>query len=101
MKIIGHTAYGYLAELSPVEIAAITGDSSDNRHSGFASYGNSSVTHPIGTELKPSEIWKHLQRLLGNENERQRIAESLRASATLIEHTPSPITLPAAETPAA
>jgi hypothetical protein len=95
MKVIGHTAYGYLMEVTPQEIAKITGKPGDNQHAGFnTGYSRDQDTHRIGTEFKVSETWDHLQRLLKNEPERQRIAESLRAAATLIEHTPSPITIP-------
>lgn len=96
MKIIAHTAYGYLAELSPQELAAITGNPRDDSHSGFASYSNNQRSHTIGTEFKVNDTWKHLQVLLQNEGRRHNIAESLRAAATLIEHTPSPIVIPAA-----
>lgn len=64
MKIIGHTAYGYLAELSPHEIAAITGSAEDDRHASHNSYSGRCYNHHIGTELKVSETWKHLQDLL-------------------------------------
>lgn len=97
MKVIGHTAYGYLMEITPHEIAKITGNPKDDQHAGFnTGYARSQDTHRIGTEFKVSDTYDHLQRLLRNEKERQGIAESLRAAATLIEHTPSPITVPPA-----
>jgi hypothetical protein len=98
MKIIAHTACGYIAELSPPEIAAITGNSSNNDHAAYSGYGrHGHASHAIGTEFKVCDTWKHLGNLLSNEESRKRIAESLRAAATLIEHTPSPIVLPPTE----
>jgi hypothetical protein len=95
MKVIGHTAYGYLMEVTPAEIAKITGNPKHNQHAAFNGYGRPhEENHKIGTEFSVSDTWDHLQRLLKNEPERQSIAESLRAAATLIEHTPSPITIP-------
>ena len=95
MKITGYTKYGYLVELEPAELAKLTGNFADNRHSGFSRYGApQQENHAIGTELHVSPTWDHVQKLLENEPQRQRIAESLRAAATLIEHTPSPITFP-------
>jgi len=99
MKITAHTQYGYLIEVSPEEIAELTGNFKDNRHA----YRNRHTrehqeSHEIGTELNISPTWKHIGNLLENEPQRQRIAESLRAAATLIEHTPSPITIPQAPT---
>ena len=98
MKIIGHTQYGYLVEMNPLELSHITGKPQDNVHSSNSrgSY-HSQESHKIGTAFNVSETWGHLQRLLKNGDERKRIAESLRAAATLIEHTPSPITLPTLE----
>lgn len=95
MKIIAHTANGYVAEIGPHEIAAITGNDKDNdhaSHNGYGRYGHQ--THAIGTEFKVCDTWKHLQNLLSNEASRKRISESLRAAATLIEHTPSPLSIP-------
>ncbi len=100
MKIIAHTAYGYMAELSPKEVAAITGNGDDDKHASHGSYHRNGYSHPIGTELRVNDAWKHLQDLLQNEQSRKRIAESLRAAATLIEHTPSPINPPATDPPA-
>ncbi len=99
MKIIGHTAYGYLVELSPGELSHITGDPKDNQHTSRNSpYGGKHEnSHSIGTTFNVSPTWDHLPKLLTNEPHRQRIAESLRAAATLIEHTPSPIQPASAE----
>jgi hypothetical protein len=96
MKIIGHTSYGYLAELNPYEIAAITGNGAHAIHAS-GSYSYRQTSHPVGTEFAVSETWKHLQALLQNETARANIAESLRAAATLIAHTPSPLTPPPQE----
>lgn len=92
MKIIGHTQYGYLVEMTEVELSKITGNPKDAVHSSNnrSSYSQQE-SHKIGTAFNVSETWGHLQRLLANGKERERIAESLRAAATLIEHTPSPI----------
>lgn len=83
MKIIGHTATGYLAEIAPDEVRRLTGNYDDssysNRHFG------------VGHILNVSATWDHLSSLLRNGEERKKIADSLRAAATLIEHTPSPI----------
>lgn len=98
MKIIGHTAYGYLAELAPSEIAAITGEADNANHQSMGNrYG--ARNHSIGTEFKVHETWKHLVGLLANETHRKAIAESLRAAATLIDHTPSPLTPPTPPAP--
>lgn len=98
MKIIGHTRYGYLIEIDPKEIAKITGVGTDDKHLWYGENrygsGSSAASHPIGTEFHVGKTWDHLQNLLSNEKDRQKIAESLRAAATLIEHTPSPITIP-------
>jgi len=97
VKIIATTVNGYIVEIAPSEIAAITGNQDHDRHdSSYSQRG-----HPIGSEFTVSKTWKHLNNLLSNEKERKQIAESLRAAATLIEHTPSPLTLPAVEAPAA
>lgn len=89
MKIIAKTDTGYIAEIEPQEIGRITGD------------GSHSVWHnekfKPGAVLNVSDTYDHLERLLRNGEERKKIAESLRAAATLIEHTPSPITLPPEE----
>lgn len=86
MKIIARTATGYLAEFEPEEIRRITGSYDDS------AYSNSKFKP--GDVLNVSATYDHLSKLLNNEGERQKIAESLRAAATLIEHTPSPITIP-------
>lgn len=90
MKIIGKTDKGYMMEVSPEEVSCLTGKSDD--------YGYHNSKFDVGTEFTISKTWNHLQHLDSNEAERKRIAESLRAAATLIEHTPSPIIIP--ETPA-
>lgn len=102
MKITGYTSYGYLVEMTPRELSQITGKPSDDSHSSQNRGGyNPNVSHNIGTGFNVSETWGHLQRLLKNGDERKSIAESLRAAATLIEHTPSPIVeLVTNETPA-
>lgn len=97
MKIIAHTSTGYMAEVQPEELAAITGKHTDNQHDSRYRYIDPHQrSHAIGTEFKVNDTWKHLQVLLQNEGRRHNIAESLRAAATLIEHTPSPIVIPAA-----
>lgn len=102
MKITGYTKYGYLVEMTETELSKITGNPDDAVHSSNTGYSrNPQVSHEIGTAFNVSETWGHLQRLLKNGNERKSIAESLRAAATLIEHTPSPIVeLVTNETPA-
>lgn len=92
MKIIATTEKGYLVEINPQEVGQLTGVSD------HVEYHNRRFKP--GQEFAISDTWSHLRRLLENEKERQRIAESLRAAATLIEHTPSPITLPAESQPA-
>lgn len=91
MQIIGYTRHGYLVEMTEVELSKITGNPKDAVHSSNNSHYSSQESHKIGTAFNVSETWGHLQRLLENGEKRQRIAESLRAAATLIEHTPSPI----------
>lgn len=85
MKIIAKTATGYLVEIEPREIGRVTGDSND-------SVWHNEKFKP-GVVLNVSDTYGHLERLLRNGEERKKIAESLRAAATLIEYTPSPITL--------
>ena len=97
MKIVGHTKYGYLIEASPRELSEIAGNSALDAHAGLSSYGRSQYSHEIGMTFNISPTWAHLKDILQNEDRRKQIAESLRASATLIEHTPSPITLPEPE----
>jgi hypothetical protein len=94
MQIIGHTKYGYLVEMDSHELSHITGNPQDAQHAGHNSYygGRHQETHPIGTKFNVSETWKHLKEVLATEQRRKQIAESLRAAATLIEHTPQPIT---------
>lgn len=93
MKIIGHTASGYIAEIAPEEIAAISGKPEDSNHQSYARYGKySAASHGVGSTFNVCDTWKHLQALLKNEGERNAVAESLRAAATLIQHTPSPLT---------
>lgn len=95
MKIIGHTYTGYLMEMSPEEIASITGNSKDNAHDTGRRYNSSmGPSHSIGTEFKVNEGWKHLQKINETAAERASIAERLRAAATLIEHTPTVMELP-------
>jgi len=91
MKIIARTATGYLCEIAPEEVRSITGDSDH--------YSYSNTMFKPGDVFEVSKTWGHLQHLLANEKERQRIAESLRAAATLIENTPSPVTLPPEPSP--
>lgn len=101
MKIIAHTAYGYMVEMSPTDLSKITGDSKHRVHQSGAQYRHGEYSHAIGTEFAVSKTYDHLVELLANEDKRKRIAESLRAAATLIEHTPSPIVeLVSNETPA-
>lgn len=92
MKIIGHTKYGYIAEVSANEVGFLTGNRADARHDSL-----SGRSHPVGSDLPISESWEHLEGILRTQNQRKQIAESLRAAATLIEHTPDPLTLPVPE----
>lgn len=95
MKIIGHTSTGYLAEIDPEEIAAITGKTEDNSHECHSRYGQSGTrNHSIGATFKVCEAWKHLKKISNTAAERASIAERLRAAATLIEHTPVTMELP-------
>lgn len=96
MKILAHTNNGYICELAPHEIASLTGNSSDDKRP----MTNSNWSHAVGTELSVHPTWQHLQSILATERRRKDIAESLRAAATLIEHTPSPIALPPEPPPA-
>lgn len=91
MKIIAKTQDGYIAEIDPTEIRRITGSYDDS------SYRNDKFRP--GDVLKVSDTYDHLAALLQNEKERKKIAESLRAAATLIEHTPSPLSIPETTTP--
>jgi hypothetical protein len=94
MKIIGHTKYGYIAEIDPAEIAAITGDENTNRHAWRSKTYQTESSHDVGTEFKICDMWRHLNTLSKNERERKGIAEQLRAAASVIELTPSAFTAP-------
>lgn len=85
MKITGYTYTGYIVEMTPLELSRIAGNNSLNRHmNDRSSIGNVS----IGTAVSVNESWDRLTELAKTEEKRKRIAESLRAAATLIENTP-------------
>jgi hypothetical protein len=95
MKIIGHTHNGYLVEITPQEIASITGKPDDDAHQKNGAYGYTRTTnHSIGAVFHVNPAWKHLQKINESAAARASIAERLRAAATLVEHTPVVMELP-------
>lgn len=95
MTIIAHTATGYLIEVAPDEIAAITGNPRDDSHHSNSRYGNPQTrNHQIGAQFRVSPAWKHLQKINESAAARASIAERLRAAATLVEHTPVVMEIP-------
>jgi hypothetical protein len=77
MKIIAYTTDGYIAEVSNQEMQSLTGE---------VEYYNEK--HKPGTELKLIHAIQHIDVLRAGDENRQRIVDSLRAAATLIENTP-------------
>ena len=94
MKVIAHTGDGYLVEMSPRELAAITGQSTTNEYNGKPNVSTGAV-------MKTKEALDHLDKILNYEEQRKKMAEQLRAAATIIETTPSIMTLPPVEKPVA
>lgn len=88
MKIIGVTHNAYLVEMTPRELREISGnENADQSWSTPNARLHGATLEVIGT-------WEHLRRIQSTDTERGKIAESLRAAATLIEHTPLVLTLP-------
>jgi len=89
MKIIAHIPYGYLVAVSAPEMAQLTGEPKHSRiPEDRYNYGD---RLPINHEMDISKTWDHLRKLQETPEIRRRIAESLRAAATLVEHTPDPL----------
>ena len=95
MKIAGFTYTGYLVEMTPLELSRVAGDISLNRHMSMRHSSGDNVS--IGTEVLVNSNWDRLLELAKTEETRKRIAESLRAAATLIENTPKTFTEPEAD----
>jgi hypothetical protein len=91
MKIIGHTTFGYLTEVSKDEMQTLTGKSEH--------YGQGCQAHPVGSILNVPQLSKHIEAMAYTKQQRANAAEALRAAATVIESTPDAFTAP--EPPAA
>lgn len=86
MKIIGLTSTGYLLEAEAYEVSKVSGQDAN------IAYGNHQMR--IGTEIKTVAALDHIQRVINNDAQRKAMAEQLRAAATVLETTPSFMTLP-------
>lgn len=95
MKIIGTTHNAYLVAVTPYELLRMSD------HDAVAQSYNTPNTKLIGCELKLTEIWDHLHGVQQTDKERAKIAESLRAAATLIENTPDTLKYPPTPAPTA
>lgn len=92
MKIIGHTAYGYIIEASVGEVGTLC--AKDAR-----AYHGHGPGLPVGTQIEVHETFKTLSKIERDADAIAGIANTLRATATLIESIPHPLTLPASDTP--
>lgn len=86
MQIIGRTAYGYIIEASCSDVTSITGSNNSD--------GSGRPTLQAGTQINVHKCWNHINSITQFEERRKAMAEQLRAAATVIETTPSPLTLP-------
>jgi hypothetical protein len=95
MKIIGYTKDGYLIEADKYEVQQLTGKEA---------YRQSTYEHPhtlpVGATIKVREAFEHIEKVTRHDDARKAIADQLRAAATVIETTPSVLTLPEPLTPA-
>ena len=91
MKIIAHIPYGYLVAMSRNELSLLTGNKEHSR--GPDDHYDRGPLLKINAEVEINETWKDLNKLRATTEERRRIAENLRAAATIIEHTPDPLTV--------
>lgn len=87
MEIVGYTKYGYLVELTPYELASITGDESHAVHEKSAS-GSRRFNHEVGTKFLVNEGWDHIKRVNHTVTERKYVAHTLRKMADTIEAVP-------------
>jgi hypothetical protein len=87
MKIIAKTNSTYFIEATPEDVTAICGLSARNTY-------DRGLGMSIGTIIHPQECFAHIRTVTTNLEQRQRIAEQLRAAAAVIETTPSPLTIP-------
>lgn len=86
MEIVGYTKYGYLVELTPRELASITGDSSQAVHEKAPT--GRGYSHEIGRKFSVNEGWEHIQRIKHTVTERKYVADTLRKMADTIETVP-------------
>lgn len=92
MKVIATTSTGYLVEASAREISQIAGNDALNVHpSGY--YDKVAIPH--GTKVDVQKMWEHVRQIMKHPDERKRIAEQLRAAATVIETTMDVVDIPA------
>jgi hypothetical protein len=94
MKVIAHTKYDYIVELSATEFGLVVGDNAYSMPPSI--YGNGKLA-PIGSNFNVVEWGKHVASLSANDKNRKDIAEQLRCAAMLIENTPSVFSLPKPE----
>ena len=81
MKIIGHTQGGYIVEASDFEMSELTGKN--------CSYNKA----PVGQNIDAIKIVRHITAVVNTDQERSVICQNLRAAATLLENTPSVLTV--------
>ncbi len=95
MKIIGHTEYGFIVEMHHQEMTAACGKTSLTSYRDYNS-SQEKITHhlPVGTSVGLVEKINHIDKLQENESARKKIAEQLRAAASVIETAPSPFDMP-------
>lgn len=86
MKIIGHTAHGYICEVTKDEMKLATGK--EEHWSG----GHHS--HAIGNIINVPEIARHKAAMDYTIKQRKDAAETLRAVANIIETVPDAFTAP-------
>ena len=81
MKIIGTTKFGYIVEISATDMTTLTGISCHN-------YDQRPGLN-VGTEIHAKRVVQHIEALIASDGQRKQVAESLRAAATIIERTPT------------
>lgn len=94
MKIIGHTKYGYIIEASVGEVSTLGGRDASARHDHGPGLS-------VGALIEVHQTFQTLAKIERDSAAIAGIANTLRATATLIESIPNPLTLPAPDAPTA
>lgn len=94
MKIVGYTATGYLIEATTRELVQISGDERLDTHPEHWHHSKKQTLR-AGTEVKIGSVWDHIQKVTSHAETRKRIAEQLRAAATVVETTMDVVDIPA------